>query len=137
MKNMTSLTLVSALLLCSVSMTLQAQQVYRCGQTYSQIPCPGGREVNTRDVRTPKQRADARKAAVRDSVLAEELQKARQQEEAMAAAGSTPTQKPAKAKSEKPKAKKAKKNEPELFTAAAPSEKKKKKTAAPVPLSAN
>lgn len=136
MKNMTSLTFVSVLLLCSVSMTVQAQQVYRCGKTYSQIPCPGGKVVDTRDVRTPKQRADARKAAARDSELADELKKSRQQEEAMAAAGSTPMEKPAKAKSgksEKPKAKKTKKKEPELFTAAAPPDKKKKKAAAPAP----
>ena len=136
MKYLTSLNFVSVLLLCSVSMTVQAQQVYRCGKTYSQIPCAGGKVVDTRDVRTPKQRAEARKAAARDSELADELQKAREQEEAMVAAGSTPTEKPAKAKngkSEKPKAKKSKKNEPELFTAAAPSEKKKKKTSAPVP----
>lgn len=34
------------------SMTAQAQQVYRCGKTYNQMPCPDGTAIDTRDART-------------------------------------------------------------------------------------
>lgn len=120
----------------SAAIVTQAQPVYRCGKTYSQIPCPGGRVVDTRDVRTKKQRTDSQKATARDTELAADLEKARQQEEAMAAAGSTPVKKTPKiktAKSAKAKSKKSDKKEPEFFTAAAAPEKKKKKTASASP----
>jgi hypothetical protein len=118
------------------SMTAQAQQVYRCGKTYNQIPCPSGTAVDTSDARTQKQRVDSQKATARDTELANHLEKARQQEEAMAAAGRTPAEKKSKgktAKSGKTKNKKINQKEPELFTAAAAPEKKKKKTASPRP----
>ncbi len=128
-----------ALVICACAGAAFGQQVYRCGKTYSQIPCPGAKVIDTRDNRTKQQRTDSRKATARDTTLANDLEKARQQEEAMAAAGSTPVEKPPKAKASKSESKKAnsnkaKKKEPELFTAAAaPPEKKKKKAAAPPP----
>lgn len=122
------------------SMTAQAQQVYRCGKTYNQMPCPNGTAIDTRDARTQEQRVDSQKATARDTELVNRLEKARQQEEAMTAAGRTPVEKKSKgktAKSGKTKNKKINKKEPELFTATAASEKKKKKekkkTASPAP----
>jgi hypothetical protein len=118
------------------SMTAQAQQVYRCGKTYNQMPCPDGTAIDTRDARTQEQRVDSQKATARDTELVNRLEKARQQE-AMTAAGRTPVEKKSKgktAKSGKTKNKKINKKEPELFTATAASEKKKKKkTASPAP----
>ncbi len=135
---MRTITLCALLLLVlgGVSITTQAQQVYRCGKTYSQVPCPGARVVDTRDVRTKKQRVDSQKSTVRDTQLADDLEKARLQEEAMAAAGSTPVEKSPKtktAKSSKAKSKKTSKKEPELFTATAAPDKKKKQTKATTP----
>lgn len=63
----------------------QAQPVYRCGDSYSQKPCPGGRAVNVEDPRSPAQREDARAAAQRDARTAQALEKERLKAEAAAA----------------------------------------------------
>lgn len=112
------------------------QQVYRCGKSYSQVPCPGARVVDTRDVRSPKQKAQSQRVIQRDTELAEDLQASRKQEEAMAAAASTPTEiaAPVKfkkssksSKSDKAQSSKKAKAQDELFTAKiAPPDKKKK-----------
>lgn len=115
----------------------QTQPVYRCGQSYSQTPCPGAVSVDTRDARTPAQKQAADQATQRDKRLAQELQETRKKEEALAQAGSTPTPikdkpvKPIKSKNSKvrtaandgiaqAKAKLKQKKKPEFFTAAAP-----------------
>ena len=49
----------------------QAQAVYRCGDSYSQQPCPGGKPVQVEDARSADQRADSLKAAQRDAKWAE------------------------------------------------------------------
>ncbi|MBQ0944340.1 hypothetical protein KAK07_13455 [Ideonella sp. 4Y16] len=48
-----------ALCLC-LGLSAARAEVYRCGSSYQDSPCPGGRTVNVDDVRSPEQRAEAR-----------------------------------------------------------------------------
>jgi hypothetical protein len=59
-----------------------AQGVWRCGDTYSQKPCPGGASVATEDPRSAIQRTQATEGAQRDAKTAEAMEKARLKEEA-------------------------------------------------------
>ena len=51
--------------------------VYRCGQTYSQTPCPGGELIDSADPRTAAQRAEARRVAEREKKLAAQMERER------------------------------------------------------------
>jgi hypothetical protein len=75
---------LTALLLASLSAASQAQTVYRCGNTYSQTPCPDARVVDATDTRTAAQRAEARRVAQAERELAAELRRDRLSEEARA-----------------------------------------------------
>jgi hypothetical protein len=60
--------LLVALLLTAASVApVAAQNVYRCGDSYSQTPCAGGAVVNTDDPRSASQRAQTSEAAQRDA----------------------------------------------------------------------
>jgi hypothetical protein len=61
-----------------------AQPVYRCGDTYTNTPCPGGKEIQADDPRTAAQRAQTTEAAKRDAKLADEMEKTRLKQEAKA-----------------------------------------------------
>ena len=78
---------VLCLLACVAGLSIPAagQTVWRCGDTYSQKPCPGGRQVQAEDSRDAGQRAQTSSAARRDAKLADEMEKARLKEEAKAA----------------------------------------------------
>jgi len=61
-------------------------KVYRCGQTYQQIPCPAdaaasSQAINAIDTRSAEQRSDARAAASADKRQAKTLIAERQQRE--------------------------------------------------------
>lgn len=61
-------------------------KVYRCGQTYQQVPCAAdaaasGQAINTSDARSAEQRADARAAASADKQQAKALAAERQRRE--------------------------------------------------------
>ena len=58
-----------------------AQTTYKCGNSYSQQPCPGGTVVDTADPRTRAQKTQAEQATQRDAKLASELEKSRLQKE--------------------------------------------------------
>ena len=58
-----------------------AQNTYKCGDTYSQLPCPGGIIVNTTDKRTSAQKTQSDLATARDARTAEAMEKARLQRE--------------------------------------------------------
>ena len=75
---------VLCLLACVAGWSIPAagQTVWRCGDTYSQKPCPGGREVPAEDARDAGQRAQTSGAARRDAKVADEMEKARLKEEA-------------------------------------------------------
>lgn len=67
-----------------------AQNVYRCGDSYSQQPCAGGKAVAVDDARTAGQRAQTTEAVRRDAKAANELEKARLKEEGKPVAASIP-----------------------------------------------
>lgn len=56
---------------------LQAQTVYKCGNTYSQVVCPEAQTVPVDDQRTPEQKQQADAATRRDTMLARSLEKER------------------------------------------------------------
>jgi hypothetical protein len=59
-----------------------AQTVYRCGDSYVQQPCPGGKAVDVDDARSKNQRTDALEATQRTSQAANAMEKVRLAEEA-------------------------------------------------------
>lgn len=62
-----------------------AQTVYRCGDSYVQKPCPGGKAIDVDDSRSASQRTDTLDATKRAAQAAEAMQKERVAEEAKAA----------------------------------------------------
>jgi len=71
-----------------------AETVYRCGESYSQQPCPGGKPVQTDDPRSEGQRAQTREAVRRDAKAADEMEKSRLKAEAKPAPALMPAPKP-------------------------------------------
>ena len=106
-----------------------AQPVYRCGESYSQQPCPGGKAIQADDPRTAAQRSQTLEAARRDAQTAETMEKARLKEEAKPAQAILP---PARLESAEqpppPAAADAMARKPAHFTAVSPA---KKATAQP------
>lgn len=136
----------AALLLALSALWLpaHAQNVYRCGESYSNTPCPGATVVPTDDPRSPAQRAQTDAATRRDARSAQVMEHERLKQEGKPvpatilapAAGNEPTAPVQDRTISKAKAKK-----PELFTAVAPKKPgdadakktKKKKKAAKAP----
>lgn len=125
-----------------------SQKVYRCGSTYSQIPCAdGGVAIEAQDARTQAQKSQADAVIRSDAVTAKSMEKERLQQEAQAQrlAGKSSTapiepKKPPRAaepvqdksvpvtsrlEAGKASGSKSKKKEPEYFTAQSAPEKKK------------
>jgi hypothetical protein len=71
-----------ALLFVVASAGANAAPVYRCGNTYSQTPCPDGKIVEATDVRSAAQRAEARRVAADEHRLAAQMKHDRLAEEA-------------------------------------------------------
>jgi hypothetical protein len=67
--------LAAALVVCSA--LAQAQTVYRCGNSYSQQPCPGAAPVAAADPRTPAEAARSGSVASADAKRADTMEKAR------------------------------------------------------------
>ena len=67
--------LAAALALCAP--WVQSQTVYRCGNSYSQQPCPGGAPVTAADPRTPAEAARSGSVAAADARRADAMEKAR------------------------------------------------------------
>lgn len=65
------------LTLSAAAMAASAQVTYRCGNSYSQSPCPDAVIVDTRDARTNAQKAQTDVATQRDVRVANALEKAR------------------------------------------------------------
>jgi len=59
-----------------------AQNVYRCGSNYSQVPCPDGTEIQVQDPRTPEQKQASDARIRHDQEVAQGMEKARLKEEA-------------------------------------------------------
>jgi len=115
--------LAAALVVCSA--LAQAQTVYRCGNSYSQQPCPEGAPVTLSEPVTG--RPAARSAANTDAKLAAEMEKARLAQERNApkaiVIGSIETPPVAAGRKDGTKPKTGK---PEQFTAVSPAPPKDK-----------
>lgn len=59
-----------------------AQTVYRCGNSYSESPCPQGTAVDVSDPRSAAQKRDSDTAAQRNARAADAMERARLKEEA-------------------------------------------------------
>lgn len=58
-----------------------AQNVYKCGNSYSQTPCPGAQTINVDDARTAAQKKQTDTAVLRDTKAAQSLEKMRRAQE--------------------------------------------------------
>jgi hypothetical protein len=100
------------------------QNVYKCGNTYSQTPCADGKTVDVSDSRTPAQKAEADAATRRGAKAADAMERSRLREEAQlraanrVAVGKPPTSADTKKAEKEKKGKKEK--PPEYFTAREP-----------------
>lgn len=78
--------LVLAIIMGAATCAAHAQAIYRCGQTYSQMPCPAGRIIDSSDPRTAAQQAAAKRAAAKEKQLAAKMESERQAQESVQAA---------------------------------------------------
>jgi alpha-D-ribose 1-methylphosphonate 5-triphosphate diphosphatase PhnM len=67
---------------CALSTGAQSQNVYRCGDTYSQKPCADAVVIDVGDPRSPAQKAQADAETRRELAAANAMEKARLKEEA-------------------------------------------------------
>jgi hypothetical protein len=70
------------------------QNVYKCGNTYSQQPCPGGTLVDAADTRTSEQKKAADQASERHAKAADTLEQARLKKEKTEQQALTASKKP-------------------------------------------
>lgn len=82
---MKTLSHISTSLLLALAASAQAQTVYRCGNSYSQEPCPGGTTVNAADERTAEQRKAHENTVRQDVRTAAAMERERLKQEAAAA----------------------------------------------------
>ena len=75
------------------------QNIYKCGNTYSQQPCPGGTLVDASDARTSEQKKASDLASQRNAKAADALEQARLKKEKTEQQALTGSKKPAKAAS--------------------------------------
>ena len=67
--------------ICALSTGATAQITYKCGDSYSQTPCPGAVVIDTADNRTAEQKLQADSATGRDARIAAAMQKTRIEQE--------------------------------------------------------
>lgn len=84
--------LVTSLLIAASALTTvaTAENVYKCGNTYSQSPCPGAKLLNIDDSRDPQQKKRKDELTRRDAELANDMEQTRLANEAALAAQRTP-----------------------------------------------
>jgi len=135
--NRTTATAFILMAFCALLTKAETQNAYRCGNSYSQAPCPGGVPVDADDSRSKAQKAQSDKVIKRDLRTADSMEKARlQQEEAQKrAAQISPEKAPATEPTPgKPKHRTKKKSKtPEYFTSRTSGEKKSKNSHAAAP----
>ena len=78
------LMLAAAVAACTWLSPVAGQTVYRCGDSYSQQPCPDAKAVPAEDPRTAVQRRESLQATQRDAQAAHRMEEARLKEEARA-----------------------------------------------------
>lgn len=132
---------ISSMALCAYlagTAPANAAETWRCGNTYTDQPCAGGKAIDADDARSPAQVRAAETASRREQAAADRMMRDRQRQEALAA-GRPPAvidARPQVVAAEKPHASKKKKkgaNDPEYFSARDPqataARKQKKKSA--------
>lgn len=77
-----SLFAIFVIAISSMNMRAIAENVYRCGNNYSQQPCPEGVRVNVQDARTTAQKAESDAATQRASSAANAMERERVKKEA-------------------------------------------------------
>lgn len=70
--------------MAAVAGTAAAAPIYRCGNTYSQQPCPEGRIVEATDPRSAAQRAEARRVAAAERKATAEAEHERKTQDKVA-----------------------------------------------------
>jgi hypothetical protein len=112
--------LAAALVLCGT--LAQAQTVYRCGNSYSQQPCPGAAPIAAADPRTPAEAARSGSVAAADAKRADAMEKARiaHEKNAPKAGVIGPSPPPAQSHAQAPKGGHPKSGKPDPFTAKTP-----------------
>ena len=76
--NIPTLTCVMLVLACTVRpMPLSAQTIYRCGNAYSEAPCPGGVAIDVNDRRSAAQKAQTDAAARQAAASALQMERER------------------------------------------------------------
>jgi hypothetical protein len=115
--------------LCALSAGISAQTVYKCGNAYSQTPCPGDSSVRVDDPRDATQKKQTDAATLSDAKTGQAMEKERLAQEKNQLAASRPitpavklqtdpgTQKATKIT---PKRIKSKTNKPDGFVAQVP-----------------
>lgn len=66
---------------CAIQARAQTPSAYRCGNSYSQTPCPGGTPIDAADSRSSAQKAQSEAVIQRDKSTASSMEKSRLQEE--------------------------------------------------------
>ncbi|HMC17072.1 MAG TPA: hypothetical protein VKI18_15660 [Albitalea sp.] len=100
--------LAIALLLTSAALQAVATgPIYRCGTSYSQTPCPGGKLVDAADPRSAAQRAEALRVTAKERRDAAQLERERHVREAAdkASAAKASASGPQRGKAKKKRAK--------------------------------
>jgi len=110
---------------CLILTGVQAAKVYKCGSSYSQVPCADGVELSTPTEPSAKAQRAARKVAEMDEKTANRMEKERLAAEKAAlkeqhAAQKARTAEEKTAEEEKKQEAKKPKKAPEFFTAKAP-----------------
>jgi len=77
----TTTLLTAALALCAAGSATAEDKIYRCGQTYQQVPCEQGQVIDANDHRTEAQRRDAHAAAKASKQQAKDLEAERHERE--------------------------------------------------------
>ncbi|MBE0473454.1 hypothetical protein [Rhodoferax sp.] len=106
----------------------QAQTIYRCGNAYSQLPCPGAVPLELNDARLPEQKLQTDAAAITDARLANAMAQQRLAEEQRQLANNQPVPQGAASAPAKPLAKavgtkKQKQKKPKVKKRASPAQK--------------
>jgi hypothetical protein len=81
---MKTLRQISACLLLTLGVLpafAQTQKIYRCGNSYSHQPCPGGSTIEADDSRTPAQRKAHQASVQREQHIADKMEKDRVKDE--------------------------------------------------------
>ena len=120
----------------SISTWASAQNAYRCGNTYSQTPCPNGKTIDVTDSRSADQKKQTDAATASTAKAGDAMEKSRLAQEKRDLAANqarpvviAPAAVPAPPAQPVTYAKKKKKKPSPYFTAQAPRENKEKKPA--------